>query len=255
VGGTGWIVTGVIAAAGLAVGSWTTLLAARIARGESPWRPGAERAAPGSPAARAGRLPLPGWVRGRAGHGESSSAFGAWYPAAALVTAAGLVAVWLRLRTSPELPAFCYLAVLAVPLALIDARYQRLPDVLTLPSYPVALVLLGAGAAFVPAGGRHLAGALIGMAAVWLFYALQVIIYPAGMGWGDVKLSGLIGLYLGWFGPRALLAGVLGGYLLAAVTGIALFAARRAGRKSRLPFGPFMLAGALTVIVIPALSR
>jgi leader peptidase (prepilin peptidase)/N-methyltransferase len=254
-GVTGWIVTAAIAVAGLAVGCWTTPLAARIARGESPWRPAGQRAAGQSPAPMAGRFPLPGWVRRRAGHGESKSAFGAWYPAAALITAAGLVAVWLRLGASPELPAFCYLAVLAVPLALIDTRYQRLPDVLTLPSYPVALALLGAGAPFVPGGGRHLAVALIGMAAVWLFFALQVLIYPAGMGWGDVKLSGLIGLYLGWFGPRALLAGVLGGYLLAAVTGVVLLAARRAGRKSRLPFGPFMLAGALAVIVIPALSR
>jgi leader peptidase (prepilin peptidase)/N-methyltransferase len=254
-GGTGWIAAGAIAVAGLAAGCCTTMLAARIARGESPWRRAGQPAARGSPAAMTGRIPLPGWVRRRPGRGDASSAFGAWYPVAALITAAVLVAVWLRLGTSPELPAFCYLAVLAVPLALIDARYQRLPDVLTLPSYPVALVLLGAGAPFVPAGGRHLAGALIGMAAVWLFYALQVLIYPAGLGWGDVKLSGLVGLYLGWFGPRALLAGVLGGYLLAAVTGIALLAARRASRKSRLPFGPFMLAGALAVIVIPALSR
>jgi leader peptidase (prepilin peptidase)/N-methyltransferase len=91
------------------------------------------------------------------------------------------------------------------------------------------------------------------MAAVWLFFAAQVLIYPAGMGWGDVKLSGLIGLYLGWFGAGPLIDGAVGGYLLAAVTGIGLIATRRASRKSRLPFGPFMLAGAFAVIL--TLSR
>jgi leader peptidase (prepilin peptidase)/N-methyltransferase len=134
-------------------------------------------------------------------------------------------------------------------------RYHRLPDVLTLPSYPIGIAALGVSAIFVPNGARHFSYGLIGMAAVWLFFVLQVLIYPAGMGWGDVKLSGIIGLYLGWFGAGAVLAGLLGGYLLAAVTGIGLIAARRATRKSHLPFGPFMIAGALAVILIPALSR
>jgi leader peptidase (prepilin peptidase)/N-methyltransferase len=90
---------------------------------------------------------------------------------------------------------------------------------------------------------------LIGMVAVGLFYLLQAVIYPAGMGWGDVKLSGLIGLYLGWLGAAVTVEGLLAGYLLAAATGIGLLVARRATRKSQLPFGPFMLAGALAAIL------
>jgi leader peptidase (prepilin peptidase)/N-methyltransferase len=194
-----------------------------------------------------------GWLRLRGRCGECRQAFGWWYLAAGFVTAAALVAMWLRFGAAPELAAFCYLAVAGVPLAFIDARYQRLPDVLTLPSYPVGIGALGIAALFVPGGGRHFGYALIGMAAVWLFFVAQVLIYPAGMGWGDVKLSGLIGLYLGWFGAGPLIDGLLGGYLLAAITGIALIAARRASRKSHLPFGPFMLAGAFAVILIPAL--
>jgi leader peptidase (prepilin peptidase) / N-methyltransferase len=87
------------------------------------------------------------------------------------------------------------------------------------------------------------------MAAVWLFFVLQAFVYPAGIGWGDVKLSGVIGLYLGWFGIGAVLAGIIGGYLLAAVTGIGLIAARRATRKSQIPFGPFLLASALATLL------
>ena len=186
---------------------------------------------------------------------ECRLAFAAWYPAAGLVTAAALAAMWLRFGASPVLPAFCCLAAAGVPLGFVDARYQRLPDLLTLPSYPVGLAALGIAAIFAADGGGHFAGALIGMAAVWLFFVLQVFVYPAGMGWGDVKLSGLIGLYLGWFGAGPVIAGLLAGYLLAAVTGIGLIVTRRATRRSHLPFGPFMLAGALGVILTPALSR
>ena len=171
-----------------------------------------------------------------------------WWPPA-LVTSAAFGGLWLRFGASPLLPAFCYLAVVGVPLAFIDARHRRLPDLLTLPSYPAALLLLGVAAPFVPSGGRHLVYGLIGMAAVWLFFVLQAFIYPAGIGWGDVKLSGVIGLYLGWFGIGAVLAGIIGGYLLAAVTGIGLIAARRATRKSQIPFGPFLLASALATLL------
>jgi len=251
----GWIVTVALAAAGLTVGSWVTMLAARVPRGESLRLPAGRCAACGWPAGLADLIPVLGWMRLRSRCAECRQAFGYWYPAAGLITAAALVAMWLRFGARPELAAFCYLAVVGIPLAFIDARYQRLPDVLTLPSYPVGIGALGIGALFVHDGGRPFSYALIGMAAVWLFFVLQVLIYPAGMGWGDVKLSGLIGLYLGWFGAGALFAGLLGGYLLAAVTGIWLLATRRASRKSRLPFGPFMLAGAFAVILIPALSR
>jgi leader peptidase (prepilin peptidase) / N-methyltransferase len=172
-----------------------------------------------------------------------------WWPPGA-VTAAAFAALWLRFGASPLLPALCYLAAAGVPLAFIDARHKRLPDLLTLPSYPVALALLGAAAPFVRSGGRHLVYGLIGMAAVWLFFVLQSFVYPAGIGWGDVKLSGVIGLYLGWFGAGTVLAGIIGGYLLAAMTGIGLIAARRATRKSQIPFGPFLIAGALAVLLV-----
>ena len=106
----------------------------------------------------------------------------------------------VRFGPSPVLPAFCYLAGIGVPLAVIDARCQRLPDALTLPSYPVALALLGLAALLLPGGAGHFAGALGGLALAWGVFLLQVLLYPAGLGWGDVKLAGLLGLYLGWLG-------------------------------------------------------
>jgi len=156
----------------------------------------------------------------------------------------------LRFGLSPVLPAFGYLAAAGAVLAVIDARQRRLPDPLTLPSYPVALALLGLAAVALPGGGRQFLGALAGMGLALAFFLLQAVLYPAGMGWGDVKLAGLLGLYLGWLGLTALAAGLFLGYLLAAATGLALIAVGRAGRKTQLPFGPFLLAGALAAIVL-----
>jgi hypothetical protein len=111
----------------------------------------------------------------------------------------GLACVMMAVRfgPSPALPAFCYLAGIGVPLAVIDARCQRLPDALTLPSYPVALALLGFAALLLPDGAGHFLGALAGLALACGLFLLQVLLYPAGLGWGDVKLSGLLA---GWAG-------------------------------------------------------
>jgi leader peptidase (prepilin peptidase) / N-methyltransferase len=167
-----------------------------------------------------------------------------------LGTGLAFAVIAARFGPVPPLPAFCYLAGIGVPLAVIDVRCRRLPDALTLPSYPVALALLGLAALLLPGGDRLFLSAVLGMALAWAAFLFQVLIYPAGLGGGDVKLSGLVGLYLGWLGPSALVCGLVLGYLLAAVTGLALIAAGRASRKSHLPFGPFLLAGTLAAILV-----
>jgi leader peptidase (prepilin peptidase) / N-methyltransferase len=172
----------------------------------------------------------------------------------ALATATLLATGALRFGLSALLPAWCYLALVSVPLAVTDALTHRLPDRLTLPSYPAALALLGGAALAVPDGGRHFAGALAGLAACVLFYGALVLASPASIGLGDVKLSGVLGLYLGWFGLRAVFTAVLGAFVLAAAVGLVLIAARRATRKTHIPFGPFMLAAAIAVLLTPALS-
>jgi leader peptidase (prepilin peptidase)/N-methyltransferase len=151
----------------------------------------------------------------------------------------------LRFGFTPLLPALCYLAVVAAPLTVIDIREHRLPDRLTLPSYPIALALLA-----LPNGRDRLLSALVGLAVALAFYLLLALVYPAGIGWGDVKLSGVLGLYLGWFGARAFVAGLAGGFVIAAVAGLALIAAGRATRKTQVPFGPFMLGGAMAAVLI-----
>lgn len=170
-----------------------------------------------------------------------------------LAAAAGFAAVG---ATAPargsvaEVAALAFLALWGALLSAVDVRTRRLPAPLVRPAYPVALILLGAAALTSRGGPASAVDALIGMAGLWAFYWLLWFIYPAGMGWGDVRLSGLIGLYLGWSGLGAVLSGTFLAFLLSACVGLALMALGRAGRRTQIPFGPFMIAAALTVIVL-----
>jgi leader peptidase (prepilin peptidase) / N-methyltransferase len=177
-----------------------------------------------------------------------------WILAATLVTAAVVAAVAVRFGLSPVLPAFCYLAVAGVPLAFIDARQRRLPDLVTLPSYPASLLLLGVAALFVPGGPGRFVHALIGMAAAVAFFLLLLLVSPTGIGLGDVKLAGPLGAYLGWLGVAAFVTGLMAAWLLAALTGIGLLLAGRATRKTELPFGTFLIAATLGVVLASGLA-
>ncbi|KIH98667.1 hypothetical protein LP52_11995 [Streptomonospora alba] len=167
------------------------------------------------------------------------------------------------------LAALLFFAAVGVPLAAVDIRVQRLPNAIVGPAYLVAVPLvLGAAvlerAARVPAapGAPALAGAdllaaaepLGGMAGLAALYWLLWFVYPAGMGWGDVKIAGLVGLHLGWAGPGAVVAGTLAAFVASAVYGLALVALRRATRRTRIPFGPFMIGGALAALLVGDLA-
>jgi leader peptidase (prepilin peptidase)/N-methyltransferase len=249
-----WATIAIAALAGLLVGGYVSVLVT--------WLPGSEpglRLPPSRCPHDARRLsaadwvPPAGWIRLRRGCRECAGSLSRTWLAAELLTAGVFAALAIRFGPSPVLPAFCYLGAVGVALAVIDKQHRRLPDVLTLPSYPVALLLLGAAALTTPGGGRHFLVALIGLAAAWVLFVLQILIYPAGVGWGDVKLSGVLGLYLGWLGIGALVEGLFLSYLLAAVVGVGLLATRRAARGSLLAFGPFLLVGTLAAILLSGL--
>jgi leader peptidase (prepilin peptidase)/N-methyltransferase len=236
------------AVVGLLAGSYLTVLITRVPGEENVLRPPGRCLRCGAVLRAADMIPLAGWLRLRGRCRACGGRIGAWHPAVELLTGTLFALIGLRFGFSPVLPALWYLVAVGVALTVIDLRLHRLPDRLTLPSYPVAAVLLGVAALAVPGVARHLLGALAGMVVTWVFYYLLLLIYPAGFGGGDVKLSGVVGLYLGWFGTRALLLGAMGAFVLAGLTGAALLAARKVTRKTMIPFGPFMLAAALAVI-------
>lgn len=162
-----------------------------------------------------------------------------------LVAVAVLAVLGWRIGLRPELLAFGYLGVVGVALAFIDAALRRLPDPLTLPSYPVGAAMLGLAALYADDGGVRYTHALIGLGALLLLFAVQWFIAPNAIGLGDVKLSGVLGLYLGWLGSSAWVTGVLAMFVLGGAYAAGLLVTRRAARKSAIPFGPFMLAGTL----------
>ncbi|MEU6664737.1 A24 family peptidase [Streptomyces sp. NPDC046727] len=170
-----------------------------------------------------------------------------------LATATALVCAALAAATGtrPELAVWLLLAPVGVLLAAVDFRVQRLPDPLTLPLAAAALALLGV-AALLPEHAGHWRTALYGALALGAGYYLLYRVNPGGMGFGDVKLAVGTGAVLGWYGWPTVLLGTFAGFLLGALYGGALVLARRADRRTAVPFGPFLLAGALTGLLIGA---
>ncbi|MDQ1203822.1 A24 family peptidase [Microbacterium sp. SORGH_AS_0862] len=151
------------------------------------------------------------------------------------------------------LVAYGALAVLSVVLAVIDLRTHRLPNALVLPAYPFLLAAL-ALASFARADLVAFLQAVAGGAIAFVFYFLLRLVQPRGMGGGDVKLAGLLGIALGYLGWDALLLGLFAGFLLGGLFSVGLLLSRRAGRRTRIPFGPWMLLGAWVVIGLSALT-
>ncbi len=147
-----------------------------------------------------------------------------------------------RVHPALVLAAACWLAACAVPLACTDLAVQRLPDPLTGAAYAGTVVLLLAAAVGGPwsALGPAFLRALLGGLALAGFYLLLMVISPSGMS---------LGTLLAWFSWRLLLAGGFAGLCLGALAAGALLASRRAGRKQLIPFGPFMIAGAVLAVV------
>ncbi|GAA0964296.1 A24 family peptidase [Actinocorallia libanotica] len=169
--------------------------------------------------------------------------------AAIAATAGGVsAALAARFGFAPVLVPYLYLGVVCALLTFIDLAVQRLPDPYTLPSYLVGPLLLAAAAPFTELGWPRLVFGLIGLAALWLVYGVQHFLLPDAIGRGDVKLAGVLGLYLGWLGLDAWIWGMTGGMLAGGLWGAALLL--RGRRRTHFPYGPFMIAGALAAVLL-----
>jgi leader peptidase (prepilin peptidase)/N-methyltransferase len=173
-----------------------------------------------------------------------------WWPAVAL----GLLWAVVGWRIGDlagwaALPAYLLFAWLAVALVWIDADVHRLPDGLVLPAYPAMLVLVVVATAGLGDWGA-LVRALACMAAMYALYFVLAFLSPNSLGFGDVKLSGLIGLLLGWLGVGPAVAALLAGFLVGGLIAIVMLVGRRVGMRSHIAFGPSMLAGAFVALVL-----
>lgn len=234
---------------GLAIGSFLNVVIYRLPRQESILTPGSHCTTCLSPVKARHNVPVFGWLLLRGRCASCRETISARYPMVEAGTAALFVAITLHFGLSAQLPAFLYLAAIGVTLAMIDFDVRRLPDSIVLPSYVVGVLLL------MPAGAVTgewwvATRALIGMAALWSMYFLLALIYPKGMGFGDVKLAGVLGLYLGWLGWGALLIGGFGAFVIGGLGGTALIVSGRASRGSAIPFGPSMITAAVLAVFL-----
>jgi leader peptidase (prepilin peptidase)/N-methyltransferase len=178
-----------------------------------------------------------------AGIAVPRSAYGPRTPLISLVTALLCAGLAAATGPRPELVVWLLLTPVGVLLAAVDLRVRRLPDVLTLPLALAALLLLGLVTP-VPERAGDWTTALLGTLALGGGYFVLWIVNPDGMGFGDVKLALGAGALLGWYGWPTVMLGTLAGFLFGVLYGGALVVARRAGRRTAVPFGPFLLAGA-----------
>jgi len=258
-----WLVVAFVGAFGLVIGSFLNVVIYRVPAGRSVVSPPSACPSCGKPVRWFDNIPLVSWLVLRGRCRDCSAPISVRYPLIELATGTlfALLAVRFLGGASAEsndaqlialaivLLAFLYLGAVGIALVAIDLETHRLPNVLVMPSYIVGIVLL-AIAAIVLGDFAALIRAAIGMAALFVAYLVMALAYPGGMGFGDVKLAGVIGLYLGWLGWGALIVGAFSAFLLGGIFSVALLVMKRVSRKSGIPFGPWMIAGAFVGVFV-----
>ena len=252
---------------GLAVGSFLNVVVWRIPQGASVVSPPSACPVCAHPIRARDNIPVLSWLLLRARCRDCGTPISARYPLVEAATAlafAGVAVSVLRSVGRPEgsspggqlspdalpelpalllLPALLYLAAITIALALIDLDTHTLPNRIVLPAYPIGVLLLVV-ATIASGDWGDLLRASIGAAALFAFYLVLVLVYPGGMGLGDVKLAGVLGLFLGYLGWPALIIGAFAAFVLGGLYAIVLLVTRRVARTGGIPFGPWMLAGA-----------
>jgi leader peptidase (prepilin peptidase) / N-methyltransferase len=167
---------------------------------------------------------------------------------------AGLLAGCVELSgLRPATAALAWAAGAAVVLGAVDLAVHRLPDRVTYPAAAVCVAAFLVDAVVLGSWGALARALAAGAAACAVATAVRVLA-PDGFGFGDVKLLGLLGLVLGWFGWGVLMAGVFLGLLTGAMVSLGLLATRRVGWRTAIPFGPPLLVGAVLVLALGSVS-
>jgi leader peptidase (prepilin peptidase)/N-methyltransferase len=235
---------------GLAVGSFLNVVVARVPRHESLLTPSHCRSC-GVPVRAWQNVPVLSWMLLRGRCRECRTPIGVRYPLVEAGTGSAFAAVAAWTGALPGLgggarwllaAALCGFAAVSIVLGLIDLSTHRLPDAIVGPAYALAGALLVATSA-ADRDWAALARAGEGMVLLGAGYYAVHALRPDGLGFGDVKLAGLIGLVTGYVGWGALAVGAFAAFVLAGGYGVVLIASGRAGRRSLLAFGPWMLVG------------
>lgn len=226
---------------GLLIGSFLNVVAWRLPRGESLATPGSHCPSCNAPVRPWDNVPLLSWLLLRGRCRDCRTSISVRYPLVEGVTAALYAGVVLaRWDDVAEIAFGLALVTLLVPVTLIDLEHRKIPNLLT---GPFAVLAIALGAVLDPS---HLPEQLIAAAAAGGFFFAAAVLYPRGMGMGDVKLAGVMGLFLGRAVAPAVFVALIAGVLVGAVI-IARLGAE-AGRKTAVPFGPFLALGGIVAL-------
>lgn len=228
---------------GLAWGSFANVLIARVPEGEDWVREPSHCPKCGHAIAWYDNIPVVSWLLLSRRCRHCRRRISGRYPLVEIAVAGLAVGVYEVFGATFLGLALAYLAFISVVLAVIDIDVHRLPDSIVLPAYPALAVLLVADAAV---GGDWwpLARAGIGAVALAGFYLVMLLINPRGMGLGDIKTAGVLGLALGYLGWAHLGVGAFFGPMLGGLAVLPGLLTGRVSLKARVPYGPALLAGA-----------
>ena len=234
---------------GLLIGSFLTVVVDRVPRGASIVSPGS---ACGNCGLRLGfrdLVPVFSWLvlRGRCRRCRTN--IGTEPLILELLTSLSFGLFAWKFGLDWALPAFCVLAAGLIGLSWIDLHTKRLPRGIIYVTAAIGIPLLCL-AALVRHEPRRIWMMLLGAGIALAFMLLVYVASRGGMGDGDVRLSPLLGAYLGWLNPGLVAVGLFLGFLAGAVVGVVMMAAGRAGRKTAVPFGPFLALGTIVAVFV-----
>jgi leader peptidase (prepilin peptidase)/N-methyltransferase len=242
------LAAGVAALFGLMFGSFLNVVVYRVPRKQSVVSPRSRCPSCGRELTALDNVPVFSWLILRGKCRTCGAAISPRYLIGEIATAVLWALAVLRLRNPWLMVVYGALFWVLLALALIDLEHKILPNRIVYPA-TVAGVIGFTIAGFGVGEPWWIVRGLLGGAATIAFFFIVALISPAGMGMGDVKLSFLIGLALGFAGWRSVFVGLFLSFLFGAVVGIALMLAGRAGRKTAVPFGPFMALGCVVTIL------
>jgi leader peptidase (prepilin peptidase)/N-methyltransferase len=172
------------------------------------------------------------------------------WPVLAALTAALFTVLAYRLGLHTDLAAYGVLAAVSVPLAAIDIIEHRLPSALINPAYPALTALFGL-AALIEHDGAPMLRALLGMLTLLAMFIALALASRCGIGAGDVRLAGILGLALAWKSWQTLVAGAVLGLLCGATIGATLILTGKAHQHTPIPLGPALFVGTFTALLGP----
>ena len=233
---------------GVTLGSFTNVLIVRVPEGREFIRTPSACTSCGKPIRWYDNIPVISYAILRGKCRDCGARISPRYPLVELLVGVLFVAIAAVFGISWTSVVLAYVAVISVALVAIDLEHRRLPHALVMPSYAVVTVGVVVGVLVFHEGSIGRAAA--GFAILGLFYGLLWFIYPSGMGFGDVTTAGLLGIVLGYVSWAALAVGAIAGPLVAGVVILVALIAGKVQRKARIPYGPFLIAGAWLGILL-----